>query len=238
MCRKTSSKKGLLTSRRCTGCPLVDWSTIQQDSDDEAPPALTRPHRRMISGDVLWCFRCGVYGDKKAKGLRKDCKGKPPRQMHRGGMEGQLRKLRGGIHPKTGESLPQAVELDPVIVSFKASGQEEQSEPPDGFYVYVPEVLKAAAPVAVADGPSSTERRTALRDRIRAKELATSQTRGDVISDVLSLQPPCSNRSGPTSSSSPDKVMAIEANSQAQAAGGDLVLGGGVWNYLFPGEPQ
>ena len=23
-----------------------------------------------MSGSVLWCFRCGVYGDKKAKGLK------------------------------------------------------------------------------------------------------------------------------------------------------------------------
>jgi hypothetical protein len=43
LCWKTSSKKGFLTSRRCTGCPLVDWSTIQQDSDDEAPPGTHSP---------------------------------------------------------------------------------------------------------------------------------------------------------------------------------------------------
>ena len=146
-----------------------------------------------MSGIVLWCFRCGVYGDKKAKGLRNECKGRPPRQAHRGGMEGQLRKLRNGIHPKTGECLPQAVELDPVVVSMKASSRDEQSKPPDGFYVYVPANLRPVATAVVEGGQSSTERRLALLNRIRAKELAHNQTRGGVISDVLSVQPPCDN---------------------------------------------
>ena len=100
-----------------------------------------------MSGIVLWCFRCGVYGDKKAKGPRNECKGRPPRQAHRGGMEGQLRKLRNDIHTKTGERLPQAVELDPVVVTLKVGNHDEQSKPPDGFYSYVPEVFKPAVPL-------------------------------------------------------------------------------------------
>ena len=112
ICRQMSSKKERLISRKCSGCPLIQWSRIEPNSEDEAPPKPVQQHRRMLSGSVLWCFKCGVYADKKSKGLKEICKGKPPRQTHRGGMEGQLRKLRNRIHPKTGAELPEAVELD------------------------------------------------------------------------------------------------------------------------------
>lgn len=237
LCRRISSKKELLTSRRCTGCPLIDWSTIQQDSDEEAPSALTRPHRRMMRGTVLWCFRCGVYGDKKAKGLKNECKGRPPRQAHRGGMEGQLRKLRNGIHPKTGECLPQAVELDPVVVSLEGSSQDEQRKPPDGFYVYVPADLKPEAAAVVEGGPSSIERRLAFLDRIRAKELANSRTRGDVISDVLSVQHP-HDMTKRACDGTPADGYADGVSSQTHGSISGPVAGGGVWSYLFPDEDQ
>ena len=113
ICRKSSSKKEFLISRRCRGSPIVEWSRVEQDSDDDAQPAPMQQHRKMLSGSVLWCFRCGTYADKNAKGLNDSCKGKPPRQLHRGGMEGELRKLRNGIHPKTGAVMPPPMELDP-----------------------------------------------------------------------------------------------------------------------------
>lgn len=102
VCRNMSSKRELLTSETCLGCPLIKWSRIEVDSEEEAPLTPADQHKRMQSGSAIWCFRCGVYADKKAKGLTKACIGAPPRHPHRGGMEGQLRKLRNCIHPKTG----------------------------------------------------------------------------------------------------------------------------------------
>ena len=63
-CRNMSSKKELLVSTKCSGCPLVKWSRIEPDSEDEAPPKPVQQHRRMMSGSVLWCFKCGVDADK------------------------------------------------------------------------------------------------------------------------------------------------------------------------------
>ena len=131
-------------------------------------------HRKMLSGTVLWCFRCRAYVDKKTKGLKDICKCKPPRQAHRGGMEGQLRKLRNGIHPKTGAALPHPVELDPVVMPIKENGTYVVHRPPDGFYTYVPVDLPHATTVPAAGGMSSTDRRKALHDRIKAKEQANS----------------------------------------------------------------
>lgn len=186
-----------------------------------------------MSGSVLWCSRCGVFGDKKAKGLKNGCKGKPPKQRHRGGMEGQLRKLRNGIHPKTGEDLPPAVELDPVFVSFRTNDQAEHSTLPDGFYHYVPENLRPCAPAEVAGAMSSTERRLALLDRIRAKELASKQARGIVISDDLRHPATCSyigdhsssihHASGSTGDALTEGIdCGDDAGSRGLGAGGDM----------------
>ena len=67
ICRQMSSKKERLVGRKCSGRPLIKWSRIEPNSDDEAPPKPVQQHRRMLSGSVLWCFKCGVYADKKSK---------------------------------------------------------------------------------------------------------------------------------------------------------------------------
>ena len=64
------------------------------------------------------------------------CNGAPPRQMHRGGMEGQLRKLRNGIHPKTGATLPKAIQIEAIedgIKSSRSSGGGQDAVP-EGVY--------------------------------------------------------------------------------------------------------
>ena len=118
----------------------------------------------MRSGEVIWCSRCGVYADKKSKGLSNTCNGKPPRQRHRGGMEGQLRKLRNGEHPKTRELLPPAVALDsdPKMVKDDTSRMM-----PEGFYEYVP--VEPPPPIP-SDSNVAAMRWNELRNRIKVKE--------------------------------------------------------------------
>ena len=71
VCRKISSKKQLLVSRPCTGCPIAKCGCIEQDSEEEAPTTQSQQHKKMLSGPVLWCNRCGVYADQKSKGLKR-----------------------------------------------------------------------------------------------------------------------------------------------------------------------
>ena len=157
-CKKISSKKRLLVSRPCSGCPLEKWKSIEKDSDDEAPVLQTHQHTKMLSGTVLWCSRCEVFADQKSKGLKNECKGKPPRHKHRGGMEGQLRKLRMGIHPKTRAALPTAIEVDPVLPPARSNDGDEERVRPLGFYEYVPEIFLAARPACTALGSSTAVR--------------------------------------------------------------------------------
>ena len=151
------------------GCPLAKWSTIDADDGSESAVSLrqVQMHRRMQSGSVLWCSRCGVYADKKAKGLTKTCNGAPPRHRNRGGMEGQLRKLRNGIHPKTGACLPEAVvlDIDPKLISAR---EDEHRVMPEGFYTYV--AVEPPPPIP-SDSAVAARRWDDLRARIREKEL-------------------------------------------------------------------
>ena len=85
-------------------------------------------------------------------------------------MEGQLGKLRKGIHPKTGAALPPPVELDPVAPPIRRTAEEDEHKPPDGFYEYVPVILPRTVTSNSGGGPSTAERREALLERIKAKE--------------------------------------------------------------------
>ena len=120
----------------------------------------------MVSGSVVWCYRCGVYADKKSKGLSRTCNGAPPKHRHKGSMEGQLRKLRNCIHPKTGASLPPAVEMDCEEQINSRSSGDGQDAPPEGFYKYV----AAESPVAAPSDPDvSAKRRDEFINRIYSK---------------------------------------------------------------------
>ena len=104
----------------------------------------------------------------KAKGLTQACNGAPPRQMHKGGMEGQLRKLRNGSHPKTGVTLPKAIQIEAIedgITSSRSSG-DGQDAPPEGFYRYVATESPVVAP---SNSEVSAKRRGDLINRLYSK---------------------------------------------------------------------
>ena len=84
-------------------------------------------------------------------------------------MEGQLRKLRHCIHPKTGAWLPKAIEMDPDV-------DEPDKAKPVGFYLYEP---ITPPPATASDSTSGSARWMELRARIRAKELAAMTGAGN-----------------------------------------------------------
>lgn len=204
VCRTMSSEKELLISKKCTGCLIVQWSKIEVDEDEGLPFRPTHIHKRMQSGSVIWCFRCGVYADKKSKGLTKACTGAPPRHRHRGGMEGQLRKLRHCIHPKTGVWLPKAIEMDPDVKVVPAASDVPDKAKPEGFYLYEP---ITPPPATASDSSSGPARWMELRARIRAKELAAMTGAGIEDGAGRDISQPLNPLTGSD-------------------------VGGGVWDYL------
>ena len=99
-------------------------------------------HVRFISGDVIWCDRCGAYAISQAIGLAKPCVAKPS-----GGTATRLGLLRRGLHPITrlplgDDTLPEsragvplrpladAVASDAVAGPSPVLGAVEDSPPP------------------------------------------------------------------------------------------------------------
>jgi hypothetical protein len=115
-----------------------------------------------MSRDVTWCIRCGSYAESAAKGLTKRCRG---RFNGVGGLVGQLKALMAGRHPATGATLP------PPILEAKWSGH--------GSTGAVSEALGASwspslgAPGGETETARGGARFVALRERVRAKEVAT-----------------------------------------------------------------
>lgn len=58
-------------------------------------------HKRVYSGDVVWCSFCGCYADSKAKGMVDHFDGKPDKSPEGGGMWGQISNLYRRCHPET-----------------------------------------------------------------------------------------------------------------------------------------
>ena len=81
-------------------------------------------------------------------------------------MEGQLRKLRNAIHPKTLEWLPPAIALDLDLKPVKADVDKVM---PEGFCTYVP---AEPPPLTPSDNNVTATRWNELKARVRNKELA------------------------------------------------------------------
>jgi hypothetical protein len=120
----------------------------------------------MMSGQVVWCDRCGAYGTHRGCGLAQPCPGHAT--MGAGGGKWQrLRLLRDGRHPKDkswlGTSLPQASWSMASVSSVNTA---------------LTEVRTREAVVAQKTAPTSSTsiasmRLMQLQQRVRAKELAT-----------------------------------------------------------------
>ena len=91
-------------------------------------------------------------------------------------MEGQLRQLRNGIHPRTGAGLPPAIEFDDEPPPSRDENIEDERTRPDGFYKYAPTMSMPALTPIVHNGMTSTDRRAAFHERIKAKEKANQVT--------------------------------------------------------------
>lgn len=114
VCRQWSHSKGKLETKGCPGSAISKWkrrevNAILQSKAVEPGTEGSRVHRRMISGDLIWCSVCGSYAEHRARGLEDICEGKFQGTWKGGGREGQRRDLLAGKHPKSGKPLPPAV---------------------------------------------------------------------------------------------------------------------------------
>ena len=93
-------------------------------------------HGFWLSGRVLWCNICGAFAEGcGTMALARPCEGKRVKgdrqsrgQGGRNGLLQQLRNLRRGRHPKTGELLPPPVSIDASVDTPAAMLQDYSSQ--------------------------------------------------------------------------------------------------------------
>ena len=122
---------------------------------------------RMMSGQVIWCDRCGAYGTHRGCGLARPCLGHAV--MGSGGGKWQrLLLLREGRHPKDkswiGAPIPESAWSMTTISSVNTALSEVRRRDK----IFAPKT--AAQPTS----SSSTTRFELVRQRVRQKELVAS----------------------------------------------------------------
>ena len=170
LCRVTSTSWKRFAPARCGGSAAVKWADRAIEAAERGEVAGTA-HRRMISGDVIWCRTCGCYADTRAKGLADACKGKPV-DTSGGGRAGQLNYLRTGRHPKTRELMMPAIDEDGwcyayqrgVVVDRARLGGRASAK---GAH---PGTRPDATSSTYTGGTSAAEKMRSRLERIRAKQ--------------------------------------------------------------------
>ena len=143
-CKRTSKMRCKLAPRRCEGSVVRKWVDGWG-------------HTRVMSGEVIWCTRCGSYAESAAKGLAKPCRGRFQGSLVRGGLAGQLKTLMAGRHPATRAALP------PPVPEHKWQGRS-------GPFAHIADVSRPT------DEPRGSGEFAALRERIRAMESPSGVT--------------------------------------------------------------
>ena len=103
VCLRKSTTWNAIAPQRCTGDAAVRWAK-KAEALAQHGVIDGGGHRRMLSGQVMWCARCGAYATDTARGLAAPCPGKIQRWAG-GGRGQQLRALMDNRHPRTGAAL-------------------------------------------------------------------------------------------------------------------------------------
>jgi hypothetical protein len=159
-CKARTKQYSKLAPKICPGSAALRWAEKAQIL---AAGGSGGSHSRVLSGELMWCTRCGAYANSSAKGLSKPCPGRFQGKV-RGGLPGQLKVLQSGRHPTTFMKLPEPIP-EPA---WLADGVR------DGFGGVERETLRFLRTdwVAPQHQMDSAERESALLQRIRAKEAA------------------------------------------------------------------
>ena len=159
MCRYRSKGWENIAPSCCSGSAASRWAAkarmlAEHDHVDGGG------HRRMLSGDLIWCVACGSYANDVAKGLSQPCPSKQHGVWTGGGRLGQLHKLRKNVHPPTGERLDSPL---PEYCWDRCSPSGTSSAGK------VPVPATASPAHAGMQAANAAQRREALLARVRAR---------------------------------------------------------------------
>ncbi len=77
VCRRHSRKVAAFVRGRCPGSAAARWAE-RAEADAQLGIGAGGGHHRLLSGEVVWCSRCGSYASSLARGLTRACRAPPP----------------------------------------------------------------------------------------------------------------------------------------------------------------
>jgi hypothetical protein len=112
VCKHHSINWSRIAPKRCVGSAISNWATAASKLAPQDVPQ-GGGHVRVLSGETLWCSRCGGHASNFAKSLRYPCTGSPFLTWNGGvvvkkkvGRSVNLKFLKAGIHPVTHNRMP------------------------------------------------------------------------------------------------------------------------------------
>jgi hypothetical protein len=148
ICKHSTATFSSLCGRKCAGSAVAAWAARAVE-DAARGRSDGGGHRRMLSGDVLWCRVCGAFSATRAVGLAKACTGRP-------GGSGRLARLLRGCHPVTGVDIGVPLAEDGDLSGFERA-------------IVRPVRIVRSVAQAAETSPSFA----AVRARVRAREAAS-----------------------------------------------------------------
>ena len=142
----------------------------------------------MLAGELVWCLKCGCYGESRGKGLATICRGKPT-DFKGGGLAGQLRYLQAGKHPTTFEDMPPSVDergclYKPIAIPSRAANRDQQAAIQQ---VKTMRELDGPRRSSIVDTPgrSSGEKLLDRLEMVRARERAANAAKAPPARQVV-----------------------------------------------------
>jgi hypothetical protein len=192
-CKRKTKHLGRIAPKRCEGPAALRWADKARSLAQEGVGDASG-HVRVLSGELVWCMRCGSYATSVAKGLAKPCAGRYQGRWGSGGLAGQLKVLLSGRHPKTLDAIP------PPLPESRSDGTGWGGWTSSG----------RVAPLCGSEGLQTSEegkhpeptrtRFAALLERVRAKEiegaLAGSTVVGAAVGKKSGLRVVCRRITG------------------------------------------
>ena len=174
----------------------ADAGAAQSMLDVVKEHALHPSHQFKLNGSLLWCSRCGSYGQHRFKSLKSKCAG-PSTAKSKGG---QLAQLKKGLHPLTGARLgadasasaasngPTAMTLSATIPSSRTSSATTPSSRTPSAMTTSARASTARAPLTKA---ASARRTTSASSTSRAVSTRADSVERNCVGGTVTSESGC-----------------------------------------------
>ena len=166
-CHKTATKRAVLACSRCPGSAAKQWANASSAATGNNSGG---GHCLLLTGTVVWCWKCGAHACVRARHLAAPCLGRP-----RGFLLQARQRLLIGLHPSS--RIPLNAGTVPIRGQMLPGGFTKAREEAE-----VSRTVAASPPrqrmfdsVPAKRSLATTPRLVALRERVLAKEAQAKQ---------------------------------------------------------------